>query len=276
MKIIIVVQARVASTRLPGKVLLPLLGTSVLLRQIERLRRCESVDGIVVATSTDNIDDAIVTQCVLDGIDVFRGSELDCLDRHYQCGLARNADVIVKIPSDCPLIDPAIVDRVVNYYRENAHKYDYVSNLHPASYPDGNDVEVIPMPILEQAWHNARKSYEREHTTPYIWDNPQQFFCGSVCWESGMDYSMSHRWTLDYDADYHFIVSIYSELYPKKPDFGIHDILNLLDAKPHIAQLNSVYAGVNWYRHNLKDLKTITEHQTHILIGEERYEFQRR
>jgi spore coat polysaccharide biosynthesis protein SpsF len=163
----------------------------------------------------------------------------------------------VKIPSDCPLIDPKIIDRVVAFYEGNRGSLDFVSNLHPASYPDGNDVEVIPMEVLEAAWKEADKTFEREHTTPFIWDNPERFRIGNVTWETGFDYSMSHRWVLDYREDYQFIERVYDELYPRNPSFDMKEILQLLDEKPHIQEINRRHAGVIWYRHHANELKTI-------------------
>ncbi len=267
MKIVAIVQARTASTRLPAKVLLPLAGKSVLARQLERVRRSQLIDEIVVATTTDPSDDLIVSMCQSEDVRWFRGDVNDCLDRHYQCALDCKADVVMKVPSDCPLIDPAIIDKVARFYTENSSRYDFVSNLHPPTWPDGNDVEILPIHILEEAWRKATKDYEREHTTPYIWDRPAEYRSATVRWETGMDYSKTHRWTLDYEADYHFVFSVYSELYPQNPNFNLYDILKLVESKPEIARINSAYAGSNWYRHHLGELQTITEDQTRILIG---------
>ncbi len=267
MKTLLVVQARTASTRLPAKVLLPLLGKSVLARQLERISRAQSIDEVVVATTQEQSDDLIVQVCKQEQLRWFRGSSMDCLDRHYRCALEVGADVIVKVPSDCPLIDPQAIDRVVGFFQKNVGRYDFVSNLHPPSYPDGNDVEVMTMNALEKAWHSATRDYEREHTTPYIWDQPELFRCANVCWETGLNYSRSHRWTLDYEADYHFVFSVYNELYATNPHFTLNDILELVERKPEIARLNDAYAGLNWYRHHLSELRTVDERHTRILIG---------
>jgi spore coat polysaccharide biosynthesis protein SpsF len=139
---------------------------------------------------------------------------------------------------------------------------DYVSNLHPATYPDGNDVEVFTIEALEKANRDAKKPMEREHTTPYFWENPHLFTIGNISWERNIDYSMSHRFTLDYIEDFNFISRIYEELYKINRNFSLEDILILLDAKPEIYGLNSIYAGVNWYRNHLEELSTIAAHQT--------------
>ncbi len=265
MKLVIVVQARTGSTRLPRKILKPILGKSLLYRQMERILAAEEQFDCVVATTTDSEDDAVVDICERNDFEFFRGHPTDLLDRHYRAAKEFNADTVAKIPSDCPLIDPRIIDKVIRFYRENQDKYDFVSNLHPAGYPDGNDVEIMPMEVLKKAWLEAKKEHEREHTTPYIWDNTDKFRIGNVEWETGLDYSMSHRFTIDYQEDYEFIKRIYEELYPKNPIFSLEDILNLLKEKPEIYKINEKYAGVNWYRNNLDELKTVDISKTRVL-----------
>lgn len=262
MKVLIVIQARRGSTRLPDKVLLPVLGRPVLELMIERLMQSRYADHLLVATTTNKEDDAIVDLCNRLDVGVFRGHPIDLLDRHYQSALLLNAEVVVKIPSDCPLIDPAVVDRVIDEFVKHPGKCDYVSNLHPATYPDGNDVEVMSFAALERAWKESSRSIEREHTTPYIWDNLDQFQIGNVVWDSLLDYSMSHRWTLDYFEDYLFISSIYEALYPENPAFSLDQILELLRQRPELEEINRKYVGVNWYRNHLHELKTVGPDQT--------------
>ena len=172
-QVLIVVQARLGSTRLPGKILKDLGGKPLLVRMLERLQRVGASVRVVVATTTERQDDPIVSLC--EGLDVgiYRGHPLDLLDRHYRTALAAGARVVAKIPSDCPLIDPAVVDRVLERFALG--DCDYVSNLHPATWPDGNDVEVIRFEALEAAWREAQLPMEREHTTPFIWERPERF-----------------------------------------------------------------------------------------------------
>lgn len=262
MKILTVIQARRGSSRLPDKVRLPLAGQPLLVRMVERVQMAKRAGQIVVATTTDADDDALATLCETHGINVFRGSPTDLLDRHYQAGLAYGADAVVKIPSDCPLIDPAVIDRVLKFYLETAGQFDFVSNLHPATYPDGHDVEVMPLGALATAWREARRPLEREHTTPFFWENPDRFRLANVAWETGLDYSMSHRFTIDYRADYEFIKAVYEALYPANPAFGLAEILTLLKQRPDIYALNADLAGVNWYRNHLDELKTVAAEQT--------------
>jgi len=245
--------------------MLPLAGKPLLSRMFERVEAANVDADLAVITSTEPSDDPIEQFAKDDGVLCYRGHLRDVLDRHYQAAKYFGADVVAKIPSDCPLIDPEIIERVFARFDEGS--YDYVSNLHPATYPDGNDVEVFTMSALEEAWRNAEKDFEREHTTPYIWEHSDRFRIGNLSWER--DYSMSHRWTIDYPEDYEFIRTVYDELYSEtRPIFSMQDILDLLDRKPEIAQINAHYAGVNWYRKHLNALKTIDRSQTRILEGE--------
>jgi spore coat polysaccharide biosynthesis protein SpsF len=264
--ILVVVQARMQSSRLPGKVLMPILGETLLYRMIERLKMIKYSVEIVIATSTEKADDAIEAEAQKMNLYCYRGSLNNLLDRHYQAIRPFEADLIVKIPSDCPLIDPKIIDEVFDYYFENEGQYDYVSNLHPASFPDGNDVEIMTIDCLQKTWLEATKPLELEHTTPYIWENPKKFAIGNVALPTGIDFSMTHRFTVDYQEDYEFIKRVFEELYFQKKDFGFMDILELLDEKPGIFQINAKYAGVNWYRNHLDELKTVTKEQTRELV----------
>lgn len=261
-KILIVVQARMASSRLPGKVMLPILGKSLLAQMIERLQMVQHTVEIVIATSINPEDNIIEQEAINIGVPCFRGSLENLLERHYLAALRHNADIVLKIPSDCPLIDPRIIDQVLDFFFKNAGQYDYVSNLHPATWPDGNDVEVMTMHCLEKTWRMATRKLELEHTTPFIWENPDQFRIGNIRWDSGDDYSMSHRFTIDYREDYEFIKQVYEELYLSNSNFYCEDIINLLIRKPEIYKINAEYAGVNWYRNHLDELSTISSSQT--------------
>jgi spore coat polysaccharide biosynthesis protein SpsF len=250
------------STRLPNKVMMPLADKPLLLRLYERVCASEFAGTIIVATTTEKVDNEIVKLCVDNKLNYYRGSIIDLLDRHYRAALKYSPTAVVKIPSDCPLIDPDIIDKVLKYYIDNQNKFDFVSNLHPPSYPDGNDVEVMSMHALKDAWQNAISELEREHTTPYFWENPDKFKIGNVLWESGKDYSMSHRFTIDYPEDYQFIKQVYEELFDEQRIFNLTDILDLLVRKPELMNINSKYAGVNWYRNHIDELKTKSKSDT--------------
>jgi spore coat polysaccharide biosynthesis protein SpsF len=259
-RVLTIVQARHSSTRLPGKIYLPLAGQPLLVRMVERVAAARLAGEVVVATTTAADDDATEELCRKHGLACYRGHGTDLLDRHYQCARERRADVVLKIPSDCPLIDPQVVDRVIGEFQ--AHAVDFVSNLHPATYPDGQDVEVMRFPTLERAWREATRDFEREHTTPYIWENPDKFSSRNVVWETGLDCSMSHRLTIDYPEDYEFIARVYDRLYPADARFGLGAIMDLLAREPGLRAINAKYAGVNWYRHHLDALKTVGPEHT--------------
>jgi len=219
----------------------------LLMHMFERVSRSKFCGEIVIATTSNSEDDIIEETCRLKGINVFRGHPTDLLDRHYKASLKFGADTVLKIPSDCPLIDPEIIDEVIEYYFKNTENFDFVSNLLPPSFPDGNDVEIFSFKVLEYLWKTADKDIEREHTTPYLWNNPSKFRIGNVFWKTGLDYSKSHRWTIDYEEDYTFIRQIFEELYYNKPNFGMYDILNLLNEKPYLRNINKMHAGKYWY-----------------------------
>src|SRR5262245_59576596 len=266
LKVVAVVQARTGSTRLRNKVMLPLAGATLLERMVERVLAAESLDEVVVATTTEARDFAVRDLCEWRDFRHVGGDTMDLLDRHLLAGETCRADVVVKIPSDCPLIDPKVIDRVVHAYLDNADDYDYASNLHPASYPDGNNVEVIPMRTLQIAWQEATRLHEREHTTPFIWDQPERFRLLNVRWESGRDLSMSHRFTVDYKEDYEFVQAVYDELYdPTARPFSFEEIPALLERRPDIHRLNRHLAGMNWYRDHLHELRTIRPEDTVVL-----------
>ncbi len=201
-KIVTVIQARSGSSRLANKIFLTLTGKPLLYRMFERVAASELKGTIVIATTTESSDDNVESFCKDHKINFYRGHQTDLLDRHYQAAKIFSADAVIKIPSDCPLIDSKVIDKVIQFYLNNINNYDYVSNLHPATYPDGNDVEIMSFNALEKAWNNAEREFEREHTTPFIWENPDKFRIGNVLWETGLDYSMTYRFTIDYPEDY--------------------------------------------------------------------------
>ena len=265
MKTLVVVQARTGSTRLPGKVLLPVAGAPLLVRMLERVLAARTRFELVVATTGLPEDDGLADLVHRFGVRVFRGHPTDLLDRHYRAARAARADAVVKIPSDCPLIDPAAIDRVLSAFLSEPGRYDFVSNLHPPSWPDGNDVEVMTLAALERAHRSASARHEREHTTPYLWDRPERFRVGNVLWETGLDLSMSHRFTLDYPDDYTLVAAVYEALWkPDRPVFPLAAVLALLDERPELRAINARYAGVNWYRHHLGELRTVPAAATRL------------
>lgn len=233
---IAIVQARMTSTRLPGKVLVPLMGAPMILRQLERLERARSLDGIVVATSTDSSDDELVA--VLQGADhaVVRGALDDVLTRFKAAIDASQAEVVVRITADCPLISPRVLDEVVGAFHASAA--DYVSNTLVPTYPDGLDVEVVTANALRTVCSTSRDSAEREHVTLGVYRYPERFSVVNVPDASGSDHS-DLRWTVDTPDDLAFVRNVYAELYPGKPTFEYSDILALLERNPHMNRDNS-------------------------------------
>ena len=232
-------------------------------RMLQRVRAAQQLDQVVVATTWEAKDEPIRDLCLELDVPCVSGHPFDLLERHLQAGRALEAEVVVKIPSDCPLIDPRIIDRVVAYYRAHHAKFDFVSNLHPATYPDGNDVEVVPMNMLELASSEATLPHEREHTTPFFWDRPERFRVGNVEWETGLNYAMSHRFTVDYPEDYEFVRAVFEALLPlDEQPFSMGAILSLLGRNPDLFSINSHLAGVNWYRNHLSQLRTISRRET--------------
>lgn len=232
----IIVQARMSSTRLPGKVLLPIMGRPVMEYQLERLRRVHTADKIVIATTTNPADQPIVELAEKLGFAHFRGPESDVLSRFYHAAQDAGAGTVVRCNSDCPLIDPAVVDRVISAYQEESHLYDYVSNILRPTYPTGMHTEVFSIEVLEEAHRLAKEPLEREHVTPYIYRRPKSFRLKNIALDQDLSW---HRWTLDLPEDLDLISRIYQALYPVNPLFTMDDVLNTLARQPEWLKINS-------------------------------------
>jgi spore coat polysaccharide biosynthesis protein SpsF len=257
-KIVAVIQARTGSTRLPGKVLRPMAGRPVLAWMLDRVAAATELDEIVVATTYLAVDEPIRALCADLGVLCLSGHPTDLLDRHLKVGRSRAADVVVKIPSDCPLIDPRVIDLVVGTFRRNYPRHAFVSNLHPPTWPDGNDVEVLRFDVLEEAWCLATRTFQREHTTPFVWDQPERFTLGNVVWPGGRDLSASHRLTLDYEEDFRLIADVFSALHRSDaPPFSVDEIVAYLDAHPEVRALNAPHLGSSWMSRHAAELNTL-------------------
>jgi len=232
MRTVAIVQARLGSSRLPGKVLADLAGRTMLARVVRRLRRCRRLDEVVVATSTSPADDDVAAECGRLDVPVFRGSEADVLDRYYQAALFHGAGVVVRVTADCPLIEPEIVDLVVERFRTT--RADYARNTETRTYPRGLDAEAVALPALVMAWHLARAEYERAHATPFLYGNPDMFRVTSVT--HAIDYS-GHRWCVDTPDDLRLLRAIYQRF---DGDDRCHwlEVLNLLAREPSLGELN--------------------------------------
>jgi spore coat polysaccharide biosynthesis protein SpsF len=233
MKTVAIVQARMGSSRLPRKVLKDLGGATVLDRVLNRLGRSRLIQESLVATTTEPADDAIVEHCERAGRKIFRGSEQDVLDRYYQAAKSMDADAVVRITSDCPVIDPEVTDATIRAFLDR--RADYASNTLVRSFPRGLDTEVMTMQALERAWHESTKPYEREHVTPYIYENPSKFKLHGI--ENDTDCSQ-HRWTVDTPEDLQLLQAIYAR-FGGRDDFGWREVLKLVEGNPSLAEINS-------------------------------------
>jgi spore coat polysaccharide biosynthesis protein SpsF len=233
MRIVAIVQARMGSTRLPGKVLMDLNGETVLGRVIKRLSRATLLDRVVVATSDKAGNEAIAGECLRLGVDCFQGSEADVLDRYYQTARVHEASVVVRVTADCPLIDAGLVDETIRTFQEQGS--DYTSNVIPRTYPRGLDTEVFTFSALERAWQLASEAHQREHVTPYLYEHPEKFRLGSLSGRT--DYSR-YRWTVDTREDLELLRTIYSR-FDNRDDFHWQDIILLMEREPDLAELNS-------------------------------------
>ncbi|PEK99089.1 cytidylyltransferase domain-containing protein [Bacillus sp. AFS017336] len=234
MKVVAIIQARMGSTRLPGKVLLKVLNKPLLAYQIERVKRAKLIDEIVVATTTNEIDQKIVDFCEFMSISYYRGSEDDVLSRYFEAASLYNADLIVRITSDCPLIDPAIIDTVINEFKLNMDHIDYASNTVQRSFPIGMDIEVMSFSLIKTINQlQLPKSY-REHVTPFIYRSHKYSIKQIV-----QNVNKSHiRLTVDTPEDFKLISTIIEEIYPTNPFFTLLDLYDLFDRKPELLTIN--------------------------------------
>ena len=233
-RVVAIIQARMGSTRLPGKVLMDLAGKPALLRCVRRTRRATMIDTVAVATSIKAADDAISELCKQQDIPCFRGSEEDVLDRYYHAATEFGAGIIVRITGDCPLIEPIIVDQTIADFIAHSPEVDYACNFLPArTYPRGLDTEVVRFETLKRVWREDNNPARREHVTPYIRENPNLFRITSI--GSSTDYS-NQRWTLDTGEDLEFVRCIYN--YFGHDRFTWKEVLSTLSDHPQWLKIN--------------------------------------
>jgi spore coat polysaccharide biosynthesis protein SpsF len=232
--VISILQARMGSTRLPGKVLKTIKGKTLLELYLNRIKPSKLINKIVVATTDLEQDNKIEELVVRLGFECFRGSEKDLLDRYYKCACRYNAAVIVRITPDDPFVDYRVVDRGISIFLEN--DVDFVTNHLTPTYPEGLDVEIYSFSALEKLWYQAKLLSEREHVFPYIQNHPEEFRIINFTQEE----DSSHlRWTIDYECDYEMTKVIYDHLYEQKQVFIQEDILQLLQKFPEITKMNA-------------------------------------
>ena len=239
MSVIAIIQARLGSSRLPDKVLLELLPNKTVLKcMLDRVKKAKLIDDIIVATTNNPKDKKLVKYLEKINQQYFVGDEDDVLDRYYQTAkkyCTSKNDIIVRLTADCPVIDPVIIDKVIQQYLNN--DFDFVSNaLEPYTYPDGMDVEVFSFGNLEKAWKEAKLPSHREHVTFYFWQNPKIF---RIYYYKNERNLSEYRLTLDYPEDYKLLKIIYKYLYKKNKKFTLEDIINFLNQNPKIKNINT-------------------------------------
>lgn len=234
-KVVAIIQARMGSTRLPGKVLMKLAGKPIVQQVYERVVAIRGVEKVIIATTTESKDDLLADHCYRNGISVFRGSPDDVLDRYYQAAKQESADIVIRITGDCPFLDPVESGKVLELFINDA-QCDYASNVDPPFLPDGLDTEVMSFKALQRAWQMAIDIPDREHVTLSIRRHPDIFCLKSL--KGNLDLS-SHRWTIDEKRDYDFLNAVAVRL-AEQGKFGfLNEILELLAADPGLLDINS-------------------------------------
>lgn len=239
MRIIAIIQARMGSTRLPGKVMKKLCGKTILQHVVERVNACSLLDEVVVATTTSSADDKIVAESEKCGAKWFRGSEEDVLARYYLAAGEYGADIVVRITSDCPLFDPQLLGKMIEHFNRERNKgvnIDYLSNSLLRTFPRGLDAEVFTFKALETAFQKANKSSEREHVTPYIYHHPELF--SLKAYKNKENWS-AYRWTLDTKEDFRLIKEIYKALYVDEHIILTDEIIELMRNRPELVKINA-------------------------------------
>lgn len=236
MQVHIYAQARMGSTRLPGKIMMPVMGKPLLEYFVERLLQVKEADQIAILTTTQPADKVIEEFCQQKGITCFRGPEEDVLTRYYQAAELFQPNAIVRVTADCPLIDPDVINQVIRTYRDHFPAYDYISNCLERTFPRGFDTEIFSFNALKIAYKEAKNPEEREHVTPYIYRHPDLFHLKNLTSTKPL---ANYRWTVDTPEDFLLISLILEHLYPKNPLFRLNDILNLLEQHPDWNRINT-------------------------------------
>ena len=237
-KIPLLLQARMGSSRLPGKILLPVLDKQLLKLTIERINQSKFVEEVILLIPDSSTDDILERFAIDEKIKFFRGNEKNCLDRHYQAAKYFDIDTFAKTTSDCCLIDSRVIDEVIELFFSNSSYCDYVSNICPPTFPDGLDIEVLNFSTLTKTWELAKSDFDKEHTTTFIRNNPNLFKIINHE-HSKSNLFKKHRWCLDFQDDYLFIKTIFEKLYQKNNNFSMQNILELLDNNQEINMINS-------------------------------------
>jgi spore coat polysaccharide biosynthesis protein SpsF len=255
-RVVAILQARMSSSRLPGKVLRPIMGRPMLEYHLERLARSRKIDKLIVATSDQQDDFPICDLCDNLGVEYYCGSLDDVLDRFYRASLEYPSDTIVRLTGDCPLADAEVIDRGIEYFQKN--EFDYVSNTVHRTFPIGFDFEVFYTNHLKNVWKEADLPSEREHVTPYFRNHPELFSVGQIT--NDVDLSR-HRWTVDEPQDFEFVTKVFESLYPDNPTFTTDDILELLKQNPKLMSINYDIIHGAGYEKSIREDKEYLENQ---------------
>lgn len=252
LSVVAIVQARFGSTRLRGKIFKNLIDQPMLKHVVNRLSYSKYINKVVVATTTETDDDQVEAYCKLNTIPCYRGSSNDVLARYFEAAKIFRANTIIRITADCPLIDPEIIDRMIETFNKlNELKFfDYLSNTIHRTFPRGLDVEIFSFNSLRKAFYHASKEYEREHVTPFIYEHSKLFRIKN--YPNPKDYSF-HRWTVDTEEDFKLVEEIYKALYSSKKIFLFNDILKLFEERPDLISINQ----------NVKQKKLGDKHEDH-------------
>lgn len=232
--ILAILQARMGSSRLPGKVLKDIVGKPMLLHQIERVQHSTRIDKLIVATSDQEVDNPLEQLCRINGLECFRGSLDDVLDRFYQAAKREKPDHVVRLTGDCPLADPEVIDRLVAFYQNG--DYEYAGNTIEPTFPHGLDAEIFSFAALEVAWKEATLPSHREHVTLFIKNNGERFRLGSF---TDCEDRSHLRWTVDEPADFEFVTRVFEMLYTSKPQFTSEDVYDIIEAEPELCNINA-------------------------------------
>lgn len=233
-EIVAIIQARMGSTRLSGKVMKNLVGKTVLSHLIDRIKQSKFINNIIIATTTNDRDNIIMKEANINGVNCFRGSEDDVLERYYLAAKEFQAETIIRITSDCPLFDSIVLDKMIEFYRNS--NYTVVTNageLKERTFPRGLDTEIFSFSSLEDAYYHANKNYQREHVTPYIYETQSNIYY----YKNEVDYSR-YRWTLDTEEDWELISKIYDKLYFGTHNFYLKEIIQLMEDYPELYEIN--------------------------------------
>jgi spore coat polysaccharide biosynthesis protein SpsF (cytidylyltransferase family) len=251
-----IVQARMGSTRLPGKTLADVAGQPMLARLVARAQRIPAVEQVIVATTEKPADEAILRFAAGQSLPAYAGSEDDVLDRFYQTARRYGVSVIVRVTPDCPLLDPAVSRLVLDRFLGAGGALDYASNTQPPTFPDGLDTEVFSFEALERAWREATRTSEREHVTPCIWTQPDKFRLANVTHAPDLS---GLRWTVDEPADLEFVRAVYRHLGARAETFGMDDVLDLLRRHPELERINQGPARNEGYATSVRADRTLTD-----------------